>query len=62
MLGEVSALRPAARTGEKGAAPGEPAGGPRGGLFSLRRPFSALFGHFMPWKMGQTEKNASAGP
>ena len=50
MMGEVPTLRPTARTGEKGAASGEPAGGPRGTLFSLRRPFSARFWHFMPWK------------
>ena len=61
MLGEVSAARPAARTGEKGAASGEPAVGPRGGLFSLRRPFQPLFG-ISCLEVGQTEKRAAVGP
>ena len=42
MLGEVAALRPAARTGEKGAAPGEPAGGPQDACFRSGDRFPAL--------------------
>ena len=55
MLGEVPALRPAARTGEKGAAPGEPAGGPQDACFRSGDRFSP-FWHFMPWSGAGREK------
>ena len=61
MLGEVPALRPAARTGEKGAAPGEPAGGPQDACF---RPWSGLgsFSAHYALEAGRAAKNAAAGP
>ena len=54
MLGEVSA----ARTGEKGAASGEPAGRPAFAPETVFSPFWA----FHALEVGQTEKCAAAGP
>ena len=62
MLGEVPALRLAARTGEKGAAAGEPAGGPRGGLLSLRRPFFSPFLAFHALESGADREKRCCGP
>ena len=58
MLGEVSALRPAARTGEEGAASGEPAGRPAFAPETVFSPFWA----FHALEVGQTEKCAAVDP
>ena len=48
--------------GREGRGVGRTEVGPRGAIFSLRRPFSALFGMPCPVEVGQTEKHAAVGP
>ena len=60
-VGEVSALRPAARTGEEGAASGEPAGGPRAPYFRSGDRFQPVWGISCPGS-GPDRETRCCGP